>query len=175
MAETDFNHWLQQLATVRLPTWQALPEFDLYMDQVITETDRYLRPLGIEPLTKSMVNSYVKRKIIHRPEKKHYTRTHLAEIMIVSLFKAAFPLEAIHSGIQQAITADTTAQQAYDQFVTRINAELASLDQATATPLFSANDTAYERTQKAAIRTILYQIITQQTLHVESKPVPTES
>lgn len=163
MAETDFNTWLSELAAVRLPEWHELPEFDLYMDQVITETDRYLRPLGIEPLTKSMVNSYVKRKIVHHPDKKHYTRTHLAEIIIVSLFKAVFPLEAIHAGIQQAVTT-TNAQTAYDRFIELSNTELASLVQPT-TALFSATDSAEVPTQKAAIRAILYQIITQHTLH----------
>ncbi|MFD0898067.1 DUF1836 domain-containing protein [Loigolactobacillus binensis] len=170
MAETDFNAWLTQLAAVRLPKWQALPEFDLYMDQVITETDRYLRPLGIDPLTKSMVNSYVKRKIIHRPEKKHYTRTHLAEIIIVSLFKAAFPLETIHTGIQQAV-ATSTPEQAYDQFIDRINTELVNLEQPTTTPLFKPTDASHILTQKAAIRTILYQIISQHTLLTVAKSV----
>ncbi|MFD1318860.1 DUF1836 domain-containing protein [Loigolactobacillus zhaoyuanensis] len=171
MTEIKFNVWLTTLAAVRLPLWQELPEFDLYMDQVITETDRYLRPLSIEPLTKSMVNSYVKRNIIHRPEKKHYTRAHLAEIMIVSLFKAVFPLETIHSGIHQAVRT-TTPQLAYDQFIERINTELAQLDQPAATPLFSSTDATHVLTQKAAIRAILYQIISQHTLATTQKDAP---
>ncbi|WP_057874617.1 DUF1836 domain-containing protein [Loigolactobacillus rennini] len=171
MSETQFNQWLDQLVTLRLPLWQQLPEFDLYMDQVITETDHYLHPLGIEPLTKSMVNSYVKRKIIKRPKKKQYTRAHLAEIIIVSLFKTIFPLETIHTGINQA-RQTLDASQAYDQFVNQINAELASLTQPDSQSLFTADDNIAAITQKAAIRAVLYQLISQHALLLEKKTEP---
>ena len=61
--------WSETLFTFHLPRWEELPAFDLYMDQVITLLETYLRPLLGDVreetiLTSAMINNYVKLKLI---------------------------------------------------------------------------------------------------------------
>lgn len=84
-----------------LPTWDELPDFDLYMDQVTTLVNRYLEPI-IGPtnlLTASMVNNYVKHKIIPAPKKKRYDKEHLAFLIAITLLKQILSLPDIRSAL----------------------------------------------------------------------------
>ena len=55
---------------------EELPNFDLYLDQVITLIEGYLQNLFDEEndtiLTAAMINNYVKLKLIPKAEKKRY-------------------------------------------------------------------------------------------------------
>ena len=61
-----------------MPTYDALPEIDLYMDQVIGYLNRLLcrvcRSEDGAPLTPSMINNYVKGGHVERPVQKKYSR-----------------------------------------------------------------------------------------------------
>lgn len=81
---------------LRLPDWETLPDFGLYMDQVIVLMERALE--GVLPrgeLTKSMVNNYVKVGLIPRPVGKKYDREHLALLMMICILKQALSMEEI--------------------------------------------------------------------------------
>lgn len=66
--------WSAGLAAQRLPRWDELPDIDLYLDQVLTLLDKYLGPFlpenGGHALTASMINNYVKLRIVPAPVKK---------------------------------------------------------------------------------------------------------
>lgn len=103
-----------------LPEWESLPDFGLYMDQLLIFTERYL-PGG---LTAGMVNSYVKNGLVKRPVGKKYDKESLAQILMTGILKAVLPLETLrqllHSG------GDTDARALYGQFLReleRIEAE----------------------------------------------------
>ena len=54
-----------------LPSWQELPELELYMDQVLSLVERYLRgDPGFDErgLTASMINNYVKQGALPPPQ-----------------------------------------------------------------------------------------------------------
>ena len=84
MNEKDLEQlkiFAQHLSEYRLPRWEELPDFDIYMDQVITLIERYLNILddGKQQLiTSAMVNNYVKLKLIPKPNKKKYNKEHIA-------------------------------------------------------------------------------------------------
>ena len=63
--------WSAGLAAQRLPRWDELPDIDLYLDQVLTLLDKYLGPFlpenGGHALTASMINNYVKLRIVPAP------------------------------------------------------------------------------------------------------------
>ena len=61
----EYQRWQNNLARVRFPRWKELPTLGLYVDQVVAIVNEQLNHLGIEPLTKSMVNNYVKKKVIY--------------------------------------------------------------------------------------------------------------
>lgn len=58
----EYQQWQNNLSRVRFPRWKELPTLELYVDQVVAIVNEQLSHLGVEPLTKSMVNNYVKKK-----------------------------------------------------------------------------------------------------------------
>lgn len=116
---TSFQTYLTDLQQVNLPKFADLPQFDLYMDQVIGLVNDYIKPLNIDPITSSMINNYVKHKVIQAPVKKKYTNYQLANILVIALLKNVFTLDEIQRGIQLQVNA-TSSQQAYDTFITKL-------------------------------------------------------
>ena len=114
---TKFNDYLTKLRNINLPKFADLPQFDLYMDQVIGLVNQYIAPLGIDSITSSMINNYVKHKVIHAPIKKKYTRYQLANILIIAIAKNVFTLDEIQKGIYDLLATDDAAT-AYDAFIT---------------------------------------------------------
>ena len=86
------------LAARKLPRWEELPDLDLYMDQVLSLIHRYLgreeSPDG-KVLTSSMVNNYVKMRLMPAPEKKKYSRVHLAYLIAICVLKTSLPMAAV--------------------------------------------------------------------------------
>ncbi len=83
----------------RLPSYSELPEMSLYRDQVVSYVLQQVRPLvteGEEPwLTPSMVNNYVKMKLVAAPIKKQYGREQLARLIVICVFKQFLSMTAI--------------------------------------------------------------------------------
>ena len=90
---------VEQLSEHRTVRWENLPDLPLYMDQVVTYLERQLelfQSVQSEKLvTASMVNNYVKSKLIPRPEKKKYTREHLARLLMVCTLKQVLPIQQV--------------------------------------------------------------------------------
>ena len=107
-----------------LPRWEELPDFDLYMDQMLSLMERYLGTsafAGEKGLTASMVNNYVKIGLLPAPQKKKYGRLQLACLIVVCALKPVLPLAVI-----QATLSDELGQDApsvfYDRFCERFEA-----------------------------------------------------
>ncbi|MDO4797297.1 MAG: DUF1836 domain-containing protein [Coriobacteriales bacterium] len=101
-----------------LPHWNELPDFGLYMDQVISLMERYLgTPAGTgeKRLTASMVNNYVKIGAIPSPIKKKYSREHLACLIVVCALKPVLPLAVIREILSNKLEQDDPSDL-YDQF-----------------------------------------------------------
>ena len=123
----EYMNWEDQLAQVQFPQWKELPTLGLYIDQVVTIVNDQLQGIGVEPLTKSMVNNYVKKKVIQAPVKKKYAVNQLVDLLLIGFFKNSFSIEEIRAGIAQ-VTVSAYPQQAYDRFATILNAKLAGKD-----------------------------------------------
>lgn len=139
----------QKLSKISLPQYQDLPNLDLYMDQVIDEINQYLIPITKTAITKSMINSYVKKGIVDRPTKKRYSRVQLAKLLVVSILKPILSLDAITQALRIAMKLDSV-DNAYDQFVTLFNTELKQID----IPNLSA-----KQYQSMAIKSLLYKLL----------------
>ena len=92
--------WAETVDKHPLPDWDELPELELYMDQVIILTGRYLgymEPLTGEdkPVTPAMINNYVKMGLMPPPVKKKYSRCQLACIIIICILKRSLTMSAI--------------------------------------------------------------------------------
>ena len=87
------------------PAWEALPDFGLYMDQLLTFTERCFPG----EVTAGMINSYVKAGIIRRPDGKKYSREALAQLLMVCGLKAATPLDSLRKLLHPGEAPDTAA------------------------------------------------------------------
>ena len=75
------RRWENYLATYRLPAWEQIPDFGLYMEQVVQLLQEYLSYLPPELkqgqlITSAAINNYVRTKILPEPRKKKYYRIH---------------------------------------------------------------------------------------------------
>lgn len=121
----DIEEAFNTLKEVRLPTWDTLPELELYMDQVVSLMERYLSVVNIQPegldetdkiITPSMVNNYVKKGYMPAPIKKKYSKEHLAYLFIICTMKQSLPIPVIHTFIESMLTV-TTIDELMDMFV----------------------------------------------------------
>ena len=88
-------YWREFMQSFHLPTWEELPDLELYMDQVVSLVIRYvnLQPhsaLKDSILTASAVNNYVRLKLIPPPVKKRYSRIHLAYLIVICCLKGVY-------------------------------------------------------------------------------------
>lgn len=97
----------RELTAFRAPAWQDLPDLDLYMDQVIGVLEKHLAVFFGEEkvLTSTMINNYVKNRLLPPPVNKKYGRRHLARLYqlcvcksFMQLSDAALLLGALEAG-----------------------------------------------------------------------------
>lgn len=116
----------------RLPRWDELPDLELYMDQVLSLTERYLRGgSGAEDrgLTASMVNNYVKMGVMPPPVRKRYTRAHLADLLMICLLKVSLPIASVKD-LLSARREALGEEGAYDAFCAMVEEENAAAGRA---------------------------------------------
>ncbi len=108
-----------------LPEWNELPEIPLYMDQVLFLLNRYLYPVQQDfheekSLTPSMINNYIKSRLLPPSVRKRYSRPHLAALLMICCLKESVAISDIplllgpldsDEGIRNAYEAFRTAYQ----------------------------------------------------------------
>lgn len=102
MENEKLKEFCRQMIAYRLPRWQDLPTFDIYMDQLITLVKQYLKDLFDEEdviITNSMINNYVKMELIPKPVKKRYNREHMAYLIAITLIKQVLTISQVKDGI----------------------------------------------------------------------------
>lgn len=112
--------WLNRLEQSDLPDWDDLPQLDLYMDQVILLLTRYLSPLvrcGEEKtITASIINNYVRMKVMPPPVKKRYSRVHLAYLVMICVLKQSLSISCIQRLLPDGHS-EEDARSLYTSFV----------------------------------------------------------
>ena len=84
----DLTALRERLRTQRPVPWDQLPDFSLYMDQVLSYMDRQvIRFDEDDGLTAAMVNNYTKSGLVPRAEGKKYNRDHLAYLTAICVLK----------------------------------------------------------------------------------------
>jgi hypothetical protein len=77
-----------------------IPKIDLYMDQVLTFLGERLKRTARKSdadklLTKTMINNYVKNKVLIPPVKKKYGRDHILLLMVIYYMKNFLAIDDI--------------------------------------------------------------------------------
>ena len=108
-----------------IPTWNELPNINLYLDQVVTLVNSCLSPFIFcnnekkddenQILTKTMINNYVKNDLIEPPVKKQYSKSQIAKLFVICVLKQVYSMQDINNLINIALT-DSNLQSAYDKF-----------------------------------------------------------
>ena len=84
---------------IHIPRWNELPEIDLYLDQVVNYIEKYLGQYNVNKedkiITKTMINNYVKLGIMPAPEKKKYSREHVAYLIVICILKQVYSISDI--------------------------------------------------------------------------------
>lgn len=97
--------WEESRRGFHLPDWESLPQLGLYMDQVILLLRQYLGPLSRgeedKPITASIINNYVRLKVMPPPVKKKYSRVHLASLIIICVLKQSLSISDIQKMFPQ--------------------------------------------------------------------------
>lgn len=84
--------WEESLSNYTLPRWEEIPDFGLYMEQVIVLMGQYLSVLPDEeraepPVTAAAINNYVRIRVMPKPQKKKYYRIHIAYLIVICTMK----------------------------------------------------------------------------------------
>lgn len=94
------ERWEKFLKKYTFPSYNVIPNLGLYMDQVLQLMNQYLSPIASNdsengPITAAAINNYVRMKIMPAPEKKKYTRVHIAYLIIICTLKQAVSISDI--------------------------------------------------------------------------------
>lgn len=118
---------VESILDFRCPRYNELPSIFLYKDQVILYIEEVLSPLIINPneklITPTMLNNYVKQKIVSPPHNKRYDARHIAYLIVVCLLKQIYTLSDICDLIKIQIES-FPIEEAYDFFCVELEAAL---------------------------------------------------
>ena len=95
------QRWDKFITDYHLPDWDSIPDFGLYMDQVIVLLEQYLSfipaPVGGKErfVTSSTINNYVRLKIMPAPVKRKYFRVHIAYLIMILTMKQSISISDV--------------------------------------------------------------------------------
>ena len=107
---------VKDLNKFKMPRWEDLPPIPLYLDQVLLLSDEwfggYMSIDDKKIITKTMINNYVKLKIIPAPVKKKYSRVHIAYLVLVCTLKQTLDMATI----QKFMPVDLTEERVMEMY-----------------------------------------------------------
>lgn len=110
-------------------SWQQLPDLDLYLDQVITYLSREQIPGCQEAeLTPSMVNNYVKEKLLPRAVGKKYQREHLVYLRMINALKQVYNVKEIKV-LLDLFSSDKSPEAMFVSYLSSLEAAMAQVSQ----------------------------------------------
>lgn len=119
---TEIHAALAEIRQFRPVEWQQIPDLGLYMDQVVTFITRMYEPLYGDDihsyLSPSMINNYVKSKLIPRPTGKKYSREQIALLTMIVALKQTSSMEDIRKMI--TLDASQSVKELYETFSRRL-------------------------------------------------------
>lgn len=105
------RRWEKYLEQYRLPAWEEIPDFGLYMEQVISLLKQYLDYLPPELkeeqfITASTINNYVRTRIMPEPVKKRYYRIHIAYLLFICTLKQGLSIALVQKLLPMGLPED---------------------------------------------------------------------
>lgn len=151
---------------LHITRYEELPDIPLLLDQVLLLANQALAGLAVpascgqkepEPhLTSSMVNNYVKSKLVPAPVKKRYGREHVSQLVWVCLLKQVMDLKDIDAFFK-AVLENVPLAQAYDGFCDDVEALLGTEGK----PSLPLDELVLAAAQAVAARVRLLELVAQ--------------
>lgn len=171
MVKQSFQEWRHQLNKIQLAYWDDLPEMNLYADQVVSLINDRLVDLNVDPLTKSMINNYVKKGVIMAPVKKKYSAYQVAGLFVVVLLKNLYSISQIKAGIDQ-LTINNYPKVVYNRFVELLNAKLQGKEFPPHTVLVDTNECMLQLVVNSLFQRILSVQLLKEMQEIQSPITP---
>ena len=115
----------ERLRSQRPVDWDQLPDFSLYMDQVLSYMDRQvLRFDGDDGLTAAMVNNYTKGGLLPRADGKKYSREHLAYLTVICVLKQVLSTKDMGLLLNQELADSGSVDAGYRTFCKSLDAAM---------------------------------------------------
>ena len=105
------RRWEKYMDHYKLPAWEDIPDFGLYMEQVTVLLKEYLDYLPPELkeeqfITPATINNYVRKKVMPEPVKKKYYRVHVVYLIIICTLKQSLSIATLQTMIPPDLSAD---------------------------------------------------------------------
>ena len=162
---------MEDIANTSFPSWDELPEFELYMDQVIAIVNRYMGNMADlmhdeKIITQAMINNYVKNKLIPPPVKKRYSKIHVAALLIICSCKQSMNISSIMAFLD--FESNEKMRVCYQNFLINRNSVIQEMKTLIDTKVKTIDkDQSAElirMAQKSALRSGYYKIFAQKML-----------
>ena len=113
----DLTKMRDRLRHDRPVPWEQMPDFALYMDQVLSYMGRQvIRFDRDDTLTAAMVNNYTKSGLVPRAEGKKYSREHLAYLTVICILKRVMSTRDMDMLIREELQGAHTVEDGYAAF-----------------------------------------------------------
>lgn len=110
------QRWDRFITDYYLPEWDSIPNFGLYMDQVISLLEEYLSFIPCDEknkfVTASTINNYVRLKVMPAPVKRKYYRSHIAYLIFILVLKQTLSI----NDVQKLVPPDISDEQIRDVY-----------------------------------------------------------
>ena len=114
--------WDKFITDYHLPEWDSIPDFGLYMDQVIVLLEQYLSfiptPAGAKEhiVTSATINNYVWLKIMPAPVKRKYHRVHIAYLVMILTMKQSLSISDVQKVIPPMDSSEDEVLSVYEDY-----------------------------------------------------------
>lgn len=118
----------RRMASVHIYRVAEMPRIELYLDQVlvlVADELSFMCLPGEQILTGSMVNNYVKQRLLPAPKRRRYTRRHLAALLFVCAFKRVYSIAQISAIMSMIRDTDIDQETLYDDVCAAFERSLA--------------------------------------------------
>ena len=173
----NFSDVCRTLAEYHCPRYEELPHIALYKDQVVSVLNEAVGPFypqGETPVTATMVNNYVKMKLLAPPEKKKYSTGQIAYLYVIFLLKQVLSIGEI-AALLRMQQRKYEAPYAYGRFGEELEAALRAAFAPQGTQEAAAASLPPEaELLRAAVRSFAYKVYAVKALETHASCTPAE-
>lgn len=116
---------IDKILEFHCPRWDELPEKPLFNRQAVEYVNTTLEPIlnYEDKLTTSMVQNYVKWRVMPKEDGRKYSKTRIAYLMVITIYKQSINLMNVGKGVELLLKT-YPIDRAYDIFANALERSL---------------------------------------------------